>query len=109
MTIKDLIYQNLDLLLQAQSKKEEGLHMQAAIKIGAYVAAGVLRSRHKETKEILDEEIKGVYQIVGTFFVEHFPSFTNDDFTALKEDSLDKLQMPTFDQDLQEFIDAIMK
>lgn len=109
MTIKDLIHQNLDILLKKQSEKSEGLNMSQAIKIGAYVAAGVLRSRHKEEKKILPEEIDGVYNIIGNFFLTNFPSFKQTDFENLKKDSLELLQKPSFDKDLDEFVQSIIE
>lgn len=109
MTIQDLIHQNLDILLKKQSEKPEGLHMKQAIKIGAYVAAGVLRSRYKEEKKILPEEIEGVYGIVGNFYADSFKSFSQEDFDNLKTNSLGLLQMPTFDDDLNSFINSIVE
>ena len=109
MTIQDLIYQNLDILLKNQAQKEEGLNMERALKIGAYVAAGVLRSRHKEQKEILTIEIEGVYGIVRDFYQEHFESFNNKDYENLKDTSLNLLRNPNFDQELESFIQSIVE
>lgn len=109
MTIQNLIYQNLDILIKKQSEKTEGLTLQKAIEIGAYVAAGVLRSRHKDKGEVLPEEIEGVYGIVGKFFQESFDTFTQENFDLLKKTSLDLMQKPTFDQDLDTFIESIME
>lgn len=108
MSIKNLIYQNLDILFRKQSDKPEGLNMQSAIEIGAYVAAGVLRSRYKQEKTILAEEIDGVYKIVGGFFTENFNSFSQADFDDLKESSLGLLQDPAFDNNLDTFIQTIV-
>lgn len=109
MNIKDLIYQNLDILLKKQSEKPDGLNMQLAIEIGAYVAAGVLRSRYKQEKSILPEEIEGVYKIVGSFFAENFKSFSKEDYEGLKENSLEMMQDPSFDQNLDVFIKSIIE
>lgn len=109
MNIKDLLYQNLDILLKKQSEQPTPLTMQKAIEIGAYVAAGVLRSRHKHKKSILAEEIDGVYKIVGSFYAESFPSFSKENFDMLKTTSLELLQKPTFDQDLEVFIQSILE
>lgn len=108
MNIKTLIYQNLDILFKKQAAKPEGLNMQSAIEIGAYVAAGVLRSRYKQEKTILPEEIDGVYKIVGGFFVENFNSFSQADFDGLKESSLAMMQDPGFDNNLDVFIQSIV-
>lgn len=108
MNIKDLIYQNLDILLKKQSEQKGSLTMQRAIEIGAYVAAGVLRSRHKHNKAILPEEIDGVYKIVGSFYAESFKAFSQDNFDLLKKTSLDLMQKPTFDQDLDVFVQSIL-
>jgi len=109
MTIQDLIYQNLDILITKQSEKPEGLTLQKSIDIGAYVAAGVLRSRHKDKGEVLPEEIEGVYGIVGEFYKKSFDSFTQENFDLLKKTSLEMMQKPTFDQDLDSFIESIME
>lgn len=109
MNIQDLINQNLDILIKKQSEKPESLTMQKAIEIGAYVAAGVLRSRHKEKGEVLPEEIEGVYGIVGDFYNKSFDTFTQEHFGELKKNSLDLMQKPTFDQDLDSFIESIME
>lgn len=109
MTIKDLIYQNLDILFTKQSDKSKGLSLQKAIEIGAYVAAGVLRSRQKDKGEVLPEEIEGVYGIVGEFYYKSFDSFTQNQFDELKKTSLELMRNPTFDQDLDAFIASIME
>lgn len=109
MNIKDLIYQNLDILLKKQSKVPGSLTMERAIEIGAYVAAGVLRSRHKDQKTILPEEIDGVYKIVGSFYAESFKSFSQDNFDLLKSTSLELMQKPSFDQDLNMFVQSILE
>jgi|SRR5690554_2138307 len=109
MNIQDLIIQNLDILIMKQSEKPEALTMQKAIEIGAYVAAGVLRSRHKATGEVLPEEIEGVYGIVGNFYNKSFDTFTQEHFDELKKSSLDMMQKSTFDQDLDAFIQSIME
>lgn len=109
MTIQDLINQNLDILIMKQSEKSEALTMQKAIEIGAYVAAGVLRSRHKAIGEVLPEEIEGVYGIVDDFYNKSFDTFTQTHFDELKKTSLELMQKPTFDQDLDMFVQSIME
>lgn len=108
MNIKDLINQNLDILIRKQSESSEALTIQKAIEIGAYVAAGVLRSRHKAEGKVLPEEIEGVYGIVGVFYNRNFDAFTEENFNELKNYSLGLMQKPTFDQDLDSFIESIM-
>jgi len=109
MTIEKLIYQNLDILITKQSEKPEVLTLQKSIEIGAYVAAGVLRSRHKDQGKVLPEEIEGVYGIVGKFYSKSFATFTQENFDLLKKSSLELMQNPTFDKDLDVFIESIME
>lgn len=109
MHIQDLIIQNLDGLIKAQSNKSE-LQIENLIDIGAYVGAGVLRGRYQVAKEVKEEEIHGVFGVIGNFYAENFAgSFTQDDFIALKTKAMELLQQPTFDADLNEFVSEIIK
>ncbi|MBW3518548.1 hypothetical protein [Flavobacterium sp. NKUCC04_CG] len=109
MHIQDLIIQNLDGLIKAQSNKAE-LQIENLIAIGAYVAAGVLRGRYQVVKEVKEEEINGVFGIVGNFYAENFGGgFTQEDFITLKTRAMELLQQPTFDSDLNEFVAEILK
>src|SRR5690625_3969188 len=109
MNIEKLIYQNLDILIPKQSEKPEGLTLQKQIKIGARLAAGVLRYRHIDQGKVLPEEIEGDYTIVGKFYSKSFDTFTQENFDLLKKSSLEMMQKPTFDQDLDVFIESIME
>lgn len=108
MHIQDLIHQNIDALLTAQSNKED-LTLAHIIEIGAYVAAGALRGRFAAEKEVSQEEINGVFGIIGDFYNEHFgEDFTESDFQAMTTQALQLLQRTTFDADLESYVDSIL-
>lgn len=109
MHIQDVIIQNLDGLIKAQSSKSE-LKIEDLVAIGAYVGAGVLRGRYQVVKEVKEEEIQGVFGIIGNFYRDSFgDAFDQEDFVALKSKAMELLQQPTFDSDLLEFVAEITK
>ncbi|WP_430612879.1 hypothetical protein [Flavobacterium sp. JP2137] len=109
MHIQDLIIQNLDGLIKAKSQKAE-LQIDDLIAIGAHVGAGVLRGRYQVVKEVKEEEIAGVFGIIGNFYAESFgDAFRQDAFIALRSMAMELLQQPTFDSDLNEFVSDIIK
>ncbi len=108
MHIQDLIHQNIDALLTAQSNKEN-LTIAHIIEIGAYVAAGALRGRFAAEKEVSQEEINGVFGVIGDFYKDHFDeAFTEDDFKEMTDQALQLLQRTTFDADLESYVQAIL-
>lgn len=106
--IQDVILNDLDTLLKAKNN-HNGLNIEDVIEIGAYVGASVLRSRYSSTKEIKDNDIHGVYGIIGNFYVQNFKeNFTQIEFDTLLKRSLELLQQPTFDQDSVNFFNQIL-
>ncbi len=106
--IQSVILNDLDTLLKAKSQ-HNGLNIDDVIEIGAYVGASVLRSRFSATKEIKDNEINGVFGVIGNFYVQSFKgNFSQIEFDTLLKRSLELLQTPTFDQDSITFFNTIL-
>lgn len=106
MHIEQLIIQRLDYLLTKKGATSP-LTLDSLIEIGAYVAAGVLRGRFSVTKEVSQEEINGVFGVVGDFFKSHFPEdFTEKTFIAMRNKALALIQETTFDSDLELFMNS---
>ncbi len=110
MDIQTLIQKNLDQLLYLADKKQV-LDNAMVVKIGAFVAAAVLRGRFAEQKEVTQQEINGVFGIIGDFFRTSFGgrSFSKVHFNKMTSLSLELIQETTFDQDLQEFIGSLQE
>lgn len=106
MHIEQLIIQRLDYLL-TQKGETSPLTLDSLIEIGAYVSGGVLRGRFSVTKEVSQEEINGVFGIVGNFFKAHFPEdFTEETFIAMRDKTLALMKETTFDSDLEVFMNS---
>ncbi|QQU04558.1 hypothetical protein [Myroides odoratus] len=104
MDIKALIHHNLDELLYLADKKGV-LNTDLVVKIGAFVGAAVLRGRFADKKEVTEEEINGVFGIVGDFCKMSFGrSYTKVHFKKMATMALELIQEPTFDTDVEVFI-----
>ncbi|WP_158963016.1 hypothetical protein [Myroides fluvii] len=104
MDIKTLIHHNLDELLYLADKKGV-LNTDLVVKVGAYVGAAVLRGRYADKKEVTQEEINGVFGIVGDFCKTSFGrSYTKVHFKKMTALALELLQETTFDADVEAFI-----
>ena len=104
MDIKALIHHNLDELLYLADKKGV-LNTDLVVKIGAFVGAAVLRGRFADKKEVTEEEINGVFGIVGDFCKMSFGrSYTKVHFKKMTTMALELIQEPTFDTDVEVFI-----
>lgn len=104
MEIQQLIIQLLDYLLLKKSEVKP-LNIETLIEIGSYVGGGVLRGRFSLVKEVSQEEINGVFGVIGNFFKEHFPEdFTDKEFVIMRDKALELIQETTFDSDLKSFM-----
>ncbi|MDM1045824.1 hypothetical protein HX004_08020 [Myroides sp. 1354] len=104
MDIKTLIHHNLDELLYLADKKGV-LNTDMVVKIGAFVGAAVLRGRYADKKEVTEVEINGVFGIVGDFCKQSFGrSYTKVHFKKMTTMALELIQEPTFDTDVEVFI-----
>jgi hypothetical protein len=107
MDIQSLIHHNLDELMYLADKKQI-LNTKLVVEIGAYVGAAVLRGRYAGKKEVSQEEINGVFGIIGDFCKMSFGrSYTKVHFKKMCSLALELLQKPTFDNDVEEFINNI--
>ena len=106
MEIQQLLIQHLDFLLIKKSETKP-LTIDTLIEIGSYVAGGALRGRYSLVKEVSQEEINGVFGIIGNFFKEHFPEdFSEKEFVVMRNKALALIQETTFDADLQKYMDT---
>lgn len=102
--IKTLIHHNLDELLYLADQKG-ALNTDLVVKIGAFVSAAVLRGRYADKKAVTEEEINGVFGIVGDFCKMSFGrSYTKVHFKKMTTLALELIQKPTFDTDVEVFI-----
>lgn len=107
MDIQSLIHRNLDELMYLADQKQI-LNTNLVVEIGAYVGAAVLRGRYADKKEVTQEEINGVFGIVGDFCKMSFGrSYTKVHFKKMCKLALELLQKPTFDSDVEAFISSI--
>lgn len=104
MDIQTLIHHNLDELMYLADKKGV-LDTVVVVEIGAYVAAAVLRGRFSSIKEVSEQEINGVFGIIGDFCKLSFGrSFTKVHYRKMTAQALKLIQEPTFDQDLEMYM-----
>ncbi len=109
MDIKTLIQQHLDELFFIADQKEK-LNTNLVVEIGAYVGAGVLRGRFSANKEVTQEEINGVFGVIGDFCKQSFGrSYTKVHFKKMTTLALELLQKTSFDDDLQTFLLEMQK
>ncbi len=107
MDIKTLVHHNLDELLYLADKKGI-LNTDLVVKIGAFVGAAVLRGRYADKKEVTTEEINGVFGIIGDFCKLSFGrSYTKVHFKKMTTLALELMQEPTFDADVEVFIQEL--
>jgi hypothetical protein len=110
ITIKDVIYREMDSLITAKLKDGENISIDDLIDIGSYLAASLFRARWKQKGELAPEEINVVLGNIGDFCNEHFGDyFTQNDFDKIVKISQLLLQKPTFDDDSESFFHEILK
>ncbi|MDR0228497.1 MAG: hypothetical protein LBI72_05465 [Flavobacteriaceae bacterium] len=109
MDIKTLIHQNLDELMYLADQKEI-LNTDLVVQIGAYVGAAVLRGRYADQKTVTEEEVNGVFGIVGDFCKQAFGrSYTKVHFKKMTTLALELIQETSFDSDVEAFIAGLRK
>ncbi len=109
MDIKIVIQQHLDELFYIADQKGK-LNTNLVVEIGAYIGAGVLRGRFATNKEVTQEEINGVFGVIGDFCKQSFGrSYTKVHFKKTTVLALNLLQKTSFDDDLQTFLLEIKK
>lgn len=109
LTIKEVIYRDMDTLIMAKLNKNENIMINDLIDISSYLAASLFRERWKQNGELSAEEINLVLGNVGDFCHEHFGEFfTQEDFNKIVKISQLLLQKPTFDTDSKDFFDSIL-
>ncbi len=110
ITIKDIIYRDMDALIMAKLNDGENISIDDLIDIASYLAASLFRTRWKQKGELADEEINVVLGNIGNFCHEHFGEyFTQNDFDKIVKISQLLLQKPTFDDDSESFFKEILK
>lgn len=110
ITIKDVIYRDMDALITAKLRHGENISIDDLIDIGSYLAASLFRSRWNQKGELANEEVNVVIGNIGDFCKEHFgENFTQNDFDKIVTISQLLLQKPTFDDDSKTFFEEILK
>jgi len=110
ITIKDIIYRDMDILITAKLKDGKNISIDNLIDIAAYLAASLFRTRWNQKGELTNEEINIVLGNIGDFCNEHFGEyFTQNDFDKIVKISQLLLQKPTFDDDSKMFFEEIIK
>lgn len=110
ITIKDVIYRDMDQLIMAKLNGGENISIDDLIDIGSYLAASLFRTRWKQKGELADEEVNIVLGNIGEFCYENFGEFfTQNDFNKIVKISQLLLQKPTFDDDAESFFQEILK
>lgn len=110
LTIKDVIYRDMDALIMAKLKDGNNISIDDLIDISSYLAASLFRSRWKQKGELDNEEVNIILGNIGDFCNEHFGEyFTQKDFDKIVKISQLLLQKPTFDDDSKTFFEEILK
>ncbi len=110
LTIRDVIYRDMDTLIMAKLHNGSNISMNDLIDISSYLAASLFRERWKQKGELNEEEVNIVLGNIGDFCNEHFGEyFKQEDFDKIVKISQLLLQKPTFDSDSQEFFETILK
>lgn len=109
ITIKDVIYREMDKLIMGKLKDGENISIDDLIDIGSYLAASLFRSRWKQKGELNEDEVNIVLGNIGEFCYEHFGEYFNQkDFDKIVKISQLLLQKPTFDDDAESFFQSII-
>ena len=110
ITIRDVIYRDMDRLIMAKLNGGENISIDDLIDIASYLAASLFRSRWKQKGELTEEEVNVVLGNIGDFCHQNFGNFfTQNDFDKIVKISQLLLQKPTFDDDSESFFEAIIK
>ena len=110
LTIRDVIYRDLDTLITAKLKNDGNISIDDLIDITSYLAASLFRARWHQKGELTQEEVSVVLGNIGDFCHEHFgDAFTQNDYDKIVKISQLLLQKPTFDDDSQSFFENILK
>lgn len=110
LTIRDVIYRDMDALIMAKLKNDENISLDDLIDIASYLAASLFRIRWQQKGELTEEEVSIVLGNIGDFCHEHFgENFTQNDYDKIVKISQLLLQKPTFDEDSKTFFEEITK
>lgn len=106
--IEELIPLDLTTFLELKSKNA-GINSEAAIEIGAYVAANFMRIIYTKNKTITKEEINGVFGIVSNFYHEFFEGqLLKEDYVTMSEKAMKLLNDTGFDENSKRFFQQII-
>ncbi len=110
LTIRDIIYRDMDTLISAKLQNNGNISMDDLIDISSYLAASLFRTRWQQKGELSQEEVNVVLGNIGDFCHEHFGEyFSQNDFDKIVKISQLLLQKPTFDDESKEYFENIFK
>lgn len=110
LTIRDIIYRDMDTLISAKLQNNGNISMDDLIDISSYLAASLFRTRWQQKGELSQEEVNVVLGNIGDFCHEHFGEyFSQNDFDKIVKISQLLLQKPTFDDESKEYFENILK
>lgn len=103
MTIQELINQQMDHFVAKLAAKGE-LSIEKITEVTTHIAAYLIRNRHIQNGNISDNEIHMVLQSIANYLEQNFENqFEETDFINIKNETLNLLKEPTFDQDIQDY------
>lgn len=103
MTIQQLINQQMDHFVGKLISTNQLSHV-TIIEVASHIGAYLIRTRHVQNKGIEGEEINLVLQSVFAFIHTNFENqFHSEDFILIRENTLELLKNPSFDQEIQDY------
>lgn len=103
MTIQELIQQQMDHFVGLLAAKSKLQHTNV-VDLAAHVSAYLIRTRHVQNQGISQDEMEGLMQAVINYLNDSFHGqFTSEDFIQLRNEILELLKDPGFDQNIQSY------
>lgn len=103
MTVQELINQQMDHFVAKLATKGH-LSIEVISDVATHISAYLIRNRHTQNGSISDAEIQMVLVSIANYLSLNFDNqFQESDFIQIKNETLNLLKEPTFDQDIQEY------
>lgn len=103
MTIQELINNQMDHFIGKMISKKQ-ISVDEVLEVSSHTCAYLIRNRHINNQGISEEEINGVMESIADYLNHNFKNqFLEEDFVELRNNTLELLKKPTFDQDIQEY------
>ncbi len=103
MTIQELIHHQMDHFIGKLVSNDQ-ISIEKVKEIASHTGAYLIRNRHIQNNGISKNEIELVIQSLIDFLKINFEDqFNNDDFILMRNDTLELLENPDFDREIQNY------